>query len=538
MSVGRSLALSRILLKARTPSHRSAKQSASNTMLGLKMSTPAAHLHTTRQQPGHSTRDGDELSQPLEPADLRSFWDKLRPEQPTPSPKTDLDIGALRDLLSTIIHKKANGAVAMELHTQQCCSLYESLDNAQRTEFLHTLAHEFCAPKGKALEAASAYVEGVKQSEDPAQNAHLARVLRDSLTPQYTELFDQINRLANGFAFLVHMRADMLAHIRTHRDDTACRAMSDALMKKLETWIIGTLDLKRITWNSPACTIEKLGQYESVHAVKSWLDVKRRLGSSRRCFGFFHRSVPMEPLVFVWVALTDSITSNVQSILRDREPMVSEHDASCAIFYSINSQPGLSGVDLGNFLIKRVVRVLRADLPNISTFCTLSPLPRFRSWLEQWLTECLTSPPSNIVSTQAAKQLLALVPQATTWTAALKHIMDSRGWTSDQPTLSAMEPVVRALGAHYLVNVKRGSNCAFDPVANFHLRNGACLHRVNWRGNSSYNGLRQSLELMCNYNYVLDRIEQNNERYVRDGTIAVSGDDPYIARAMAQNAKL
>ncbi|KAJ2137075.1 hypothetical protein IWW43_003058, partial [Coemansia sp. RSA 1935] len=263
----------------------------------------------------------------------------------------------------------------------------------------------------------------------------------------------------------------------------------------------------------------------------------RRLGSSRRCFGFFHRSVPMEPLVFVWVALTDSISSNVQSILRDREPMENEHDAKCAIFYSINSQPGLSGVDLGNFLIKRVVRVLRADLPNISTFCTLSPLPKFRSWLEQWLTEGLTNPPANIVSTQAAKQLMDLVPEATTWTMALKHIMDSRGWTSDQPTLSAMEPVVLALGAHYLVNVKR-SNCAFDPVANFHLRNGACLHRVNWRGNSSYNGLRQSLELMCNYNYVLDRIEHNNERYVRDGTIAVSGDDPYIARAMALNAKL
>ncbi|KAJ2184119.1 hypothetical protein EV181_004548 [Coemansia sp. RSA 532] len=528
MSVCRRLPLSRVLLKAR--SHPSTKQSAKI------MPASTAHFHTTRPQPERSTRDGDELSQPLEPADLRSFWDKLRPEPSTPL-QPDLDIGDLRTLLSTIIHKRANGAVAMELHTQQCCTLYESLDNVRRTKFLHTLAHEFCAPKGKAREAATAYVDATKQSEDYAQTAHLARVLRDSLTPQYTELFDQINRLPNGFAFLVHMRADMLSHIRLVRDDTACRAMSDALMKKLETWIIGTLDLMRITWNSPACTIEKLGQYESVHAVKSWLDVKRRLGSSRRCFGFFHRSVPMEPLVFVWVALTDSISSNVQSILRDREPMENEHDAKCAIFYSINSQPGLSGVDLGNFLIKRVVRVLRADLPNISTFCTLSPLPKFRSWLEQWLTEGLTNPPANIVSTQAAKQLMDLVPEATTWTMALKHIMDSRGWTSDQPTLSAMEPVVLALGAHYLVNVKR-SNCAFDPVANFHLRNGACLHRVNWRGNSSYNGLRQSLELMCNYNYVLDRIEHNNERYVRDGTIAVSGDDPYIARAMALNAKL
>ncbi|KAJ1835194.1 hypothetical protein IWW55_004967 [Coemansia sp. RSA 2706] len=454
-----------------------------------------------------------------------------------------LDIAELRELLTTIIHKKTrSGAVAMELYTHRCCDLYGSLSDADRTVFLRTLAHEFCAPKGAALEAASAYIEGATRSPDPAQSAHLARTLRDSLTPQYTELFDQINRLPGGFAFLVHMRADMLAHIREDRQDTAARAMSDALMKKLETWIIGTLDLKRITWNSPAYTIEKLGQYESVHAVKSWLDVKRRLGNGRRCFGFFHRSVPMEPLVFVWVALTDSITSNVQSILREREPTSphGEENAECAIFYSINSQLGLSGVDLGNFLIKRVVGVLRAELPNISTFCTLSPLPRFRAWLDQWLTpERLANPPTDMgIPVQAQRDLLSLVPAASTWTAALKHIINSRGWTSDQDNLGAMEPVVRALGAHYLVNVKRGnSSCAYDPVANFHLRNGACLHRLNWRGNTSYSGLRQSLELMCNYNYVLDRIEDNNERYVRDGSIAVSGDDPYIAQAKALAAQ-
>ncbi|KAJ2548392.1 hypothetical protein EV175_004849 [Coemansia sp. RSA 1933] len=507
-----------------------------------------ALIHTSvRWQKGTPpVRDGSELSQPLEPANVRAFWDNLRHEDESDRPAMTgdqhdtklMDISEQRDLVSTIIHKKNHkGAVMLGLYTQRLCDVYERLDQHARVVFLQMLSREFCATKGSAQESARMYLDSAAQSSDPVQSALLARSLRDDLTPQFTELFDQINRLPGGFAFLVHMRADMLVQIRKDRDDMALRAMSDGLMKKLETWIIGTLDLKRITWNSPAYTIERLGQYESVHAVKSWLDVKRRLGNGRRCFGFFHRSVPMEPLVFVWVALTNEISADVQSILQEREPTstLGENSAKCAIFYSINSQPGLSGVDLGNFLIKRVVAVLRAELPNINVFCTLSPMPRFRAWLDQWLSpECLASPPKNIsIDEKTGNELISRVSGANTWTAALKHIIDSHGWTSDQQTLDAMEPVVRTLGAHYLVIAKRRkSHSAFDPVANFHLRNGACLHRINWRGNTSYSGLRQSLGLMCNYNYVLDRIEDNNEDYVRDGKIAVSGNDPYVSAAI------
>ncbi|KAJ1933954.1 hypothetical protein EC988_008955, partial [Linderina pennispora] len=279
----------------------------------------------------------------------------------------------------------------MGVNTQRFCELYEGLGDDGKLQTLKLLAAEFCATKGDARQAAMAYLAKAEATSDPAQHAAEARALRDGLTPKYSELFDQINRLPGGFAFLVHLRGDMLKHAKK---DAAVRAMSDVLMRRLETWIIGTLDLKRITWGSPAYTIEKLGEYEAVHAVKSWLDVKRRLGNGRRCFGFFHRSVPLEPLVFVWVALTDEISSNVQGILTEPEGKPDESSAKCAIFYSINSQPGLSGVDLGNFLIKRVVGVLQSEFPNLTTFCTLSPLPRFRSWLEQWLTpERLASPP-------------------------------------------------------------------------------------------------------------------------------------------------
>ncbi|KAJ2511987.1 hypothetical protein H4217_007112 [Coemansia sp. RSA 1939] len=524
------------------------------------MISPAApssaliHSSTHCGKGSSSVRDGSELSQPLEPANVRAFWDNINQEDEadrsaaTNTQQKVVDIAKQRMLVSTIIHQKDHkGAVMLGLYTQRLCDVYERLDKPSRVVFLQMLSREFCTAKGDAQESARRYLESAAKSSDPIQSVLFARNLRDDLTPLYTELFDQINRLPGGFAFLVHMRADMLAQIRNDRDDAALRAMSDSLMKKLETWIIGTLDLKRITWNSPAYTIEKLGQYEAVHAVKSWLDVKRRLGNGRRCFGFFHRSVPMEPLVFVWVALTNEITGSVQSILREREPTstLGEGSAKCAIFYSINSQPGLSGVDLGNFLIKRVVAVLQAELPNISAFCTLSPMPRFRVWLDQWLTqERLSHPPEDIaISKKALDALLSRVPTATTWTAALKHVIDSHGWTSDQQTLDAMEPVVCALGAHYLVSIKRGkAHSALDPVANFHLRNGACLHRVNWRGNTSYNGLRQSLGLMCNYNYILDRIEDNNENYVRDGTIAVSGSDSYVDAAkrlsLSSSAKL
>ncbi|KAJ2725318.1 hypothetical protein GGI07_001326 [Coemansia sp. Benny D115] len=513
-----------------------------------------AHVHAGLPP----VRDGDELSQPLEPGDKQAFWDNLHANArkdggsgsgrgKLASRDSEQEIGKLCQLTAEIVDKKAHkGTVSLSYRTQQFSAIYEQLDMSARWEFLKRLAHDFCATKGAAAEAAERYLKGLQESSDPATSAPQARALRDALTAQYAELFDQINRLPGGFAFLVHMRGDMLACMRqaTVRDP-AMRAMSDVLQRKFETWIIGTLDLKRITWNSPAYTIEKLGQYESVHAVRSWLDVKRRLGNGRRCFGFFHRSVPMEPLVFVWVALGSQISSSVQSILDEREPSppAAEDAAQCAVFYSINSQPGLSGVDLGNFLIKRVVGVLRAELPSIREFCTLSPIPGFRTWLDKWLSsDCLATPPVIGLAAEEQQQLQARVPEAQTWTQALKALVDSRGWTSDQANLDAMEPVLRLLAAHYLMHSKRGSgHFAMDPVANFHLRNGACLHRINWRGDTSYRGLRQSLGLMVNYNYVLDSIEQNNERYVADGTIAISGSDPFILRARqaAQpNAKL
>ncbi|KAJ2705429.1 hypothetical protein FB645_002412 [Coemansia sp. IMI 203386] len=524
------------------------QSSKAPTRLAGMITQPIRSIHTTSPvvlSDRPPARDGDELFQPLEPADLRAFWDKASSEASTQEMlgNSPAATASLSELVSTIVDKKSHkGAVELGQIAQRFCDLYETLDSDARNKFLVLLSRDFCMPKGTTESAARSYMDSMAQSKDFAQNALLAHKLRDSLTPLYADLFDNINRLPEGFAFLVHLRTEMLALLAGPQKDSAMQAMSDFLMRRLQTWIVGTLDLKRITWNSPACTIEKLEQYESVHAVRSWMDIKRRLGNGRRCFGFFHRNAPKEPLIFVWVALTDQIPDNVQSILQEREqPKANEANAKCAIFYSISSQVGLSRVDLGNFLIKRVVSVLRSEMPNIEVFCTLSPMPRFRSWLEKLLTpENLKSPPQDINLTDAEKQALVnCVPSAATWTAALKHLIDSRGWTSEQTNMEAMEPVVRTLGAHYLLKAKRAgsSNNAADPVANFHLRNGSCLHRVNWRGDTSYRGLRQSLGLMCNYNYVLDRIEDNSESYVSKGTIATSGSDPYIARVLSSQTK-
>ncbi|PVU89340.1 hypothetical protein BB559_005142 [Furculomyces boomerangus] len=274
-----------------------------------------------------------------------------------------------------------------------------------------------------------------------------------------------------------------------------------------------------------------LGKYETVHTVRSLEDIKRRLGPERRCFGFFHKNAPLEPLVFVWVALTKGISKSIQGILEDDSLNVHDeaHTANTAIFYSINSQTGVSGVDLGNFLIKRVVSVLQNELPNIETFCTLSPLPNFASWVNKWLTPEIRKNPDLEISKEEENGILSLEPNETVWTEALKKILDARGWISNEEKRDILKPVLLKLATRYVLKEKKPNSIyAYDPVTNFHLRNGASVQSLNWLGDTSYNGVRTSYGIMCNYNYILANIESNNFSYLKRGEIAVSmtGLDP------------
>ncbi|ORX90485.1 malonyl-CoA decarboxylase [Basidiobolus meristosporus CBS 931.73] len=349
------------------------------------------------------------------------------------------------------------------------------------------------------------------------------QILNQTSTPLYNRFFDQVYRLANGLRFLIDMRSDLLEVLAQDKSSASVASMSDALMEKLQSWLLGFLELQRITWSSPAITLEKMTQYEAVHGFQDWTDLKRRVGRGRRCFGFFHRGMPNDPLAFVQVALVTDISDNIQKILNDPSPshVNPSETIRSAIFYSITSQRGLSGIELGNSLIKSVVEALQKEFPFIHTFCTLSPIPRFRQWLNsqfsQQVSDLITPEEAKLLSALGTKQPIQI----------LQDIIQTTNWFKD-PNLSGLvkQPLMR-LCSRYLLSQKRGY-LAYDPVANFHIRNGACVHRINWLADVSEKGIAQSLGMMVNYNYILSKVESNNSNYLRDGTISVNENDPLL----------
>ena len=242
----------------------------------------------------------------------------------------------------------------------------------------------------------------------------------------------------------------------------------------------GFLELRQLDWTTPAHILEKLIEYEAVHEIQGWSDLQRRLAPDRRAFGFFHPALPDEPIIFVQVALTRGMASSIQRLLSS-EPAPLDEDTDSAIFYSItNCQRGLAGISFGNFLIKRVTATLRAELPDLVTFATLSPIPGFAKWL---------------ADAQANGSLAAIDPV-------------------DQ---NAME----AACAQYLVGARRGT-LPLDPVARFHLRNGARVERLNWQGDTSDKGTRESHTLLVNYLYSGQDLEANHDALVLDGVVIAS----------------
>jgi malonyl-CoA decarboxylase len=276
------------------------------------------------------------------------------------------------------------------------------------------------------------------------------------------------------------------------------------------------LDLQEITWNSPAALLEKLIEYEAVHEIHSWSDLHGRLDSNRLCFAFFHNKMPSEPLVFVEVALVNKLSSNIQELLNKEDAKVEPEQASTAIFYSIsNTQPGLAGLSLGNFLIKTVVQQLSKEYDNLKHFATLSPVPGFRKWLGQKLvngdTEVLrpreiTSLRDRFACDNASLQLAEIL---------------TNDWSRDPKTAEFVKPIIIRLCAHYLLEEKKGTG-ALDPVANFHLSNGARLERINWLADLTETGMQRSYGIMVNYYYELSVIEKNHEEYVTKSHIVAS----------------
>jgi malonyl-CoA decarboxylase len=297
-------------------------------------------------------------------------------------------------------------------------------------------------------------------------------------------------------------------------------ALEADLKQLLAGWFdIGFLELRRITWESPAALLEKLSAYEAVHEVRSWSDLKNRLDSDRRCFAFFHPRMPDEPLIFVEVALVDGLAGNIQTLLDEQAPVGDSRAADTAIFYSIsNAQKGLVGISFGGFLIKRVVDQISAEFPRLKNFATLSPLPGFRAWLDGRLAAM------DDILKPAEQKALSAVARESPKGVTLKELMATHDWAKTPAVAAALQPPLLRLAAQYLLTAKREDGRALDPVTHFHLSNGARVERINWLADTSPKGLAQSAGMMVNYLYRTADIEANHEAYTGEGVVAASSE--------------
>ena len=396
------------------------------------------------------------------------------------------------------------GEVSARTRAAALAHTYLELDDKGRHAFLRLISLEFGPTPAVVAAAHEAYQRAVGTAQQWDAEARLRAALRSARI----RILTQFNAIPQGVKFLVDLRADLLRYLE---EDPELAPIDRELESRLAAWFdVGFLELQRITWSSPAVLLEKLIKYEAVHEIRSWADLKNRLDSDRRLYAFFHPRMPMEPLIFVEVALTDRLADNVQALLDENAPVFDAGRADTAIFYSIsNTQAGLRGVSFGNFLLKRVIDDLQRDFPKLRHFATLSPLPGFARWVAKNPRE----PAAGL--TLDAAQLAA------------------GEWRRDSTAVRGINESLAQLAARYLTAAKaaRGEGRQpLDAVARFHLGNGARIERINPGGDSSAKGLQQSFGVMVNYLYDLDELEQNVESFAREGAIATSAAVRRLAR--------
>lgn len=385
---------------------------------------------------------------------------------------------------------------------------YSQADQDQKLAFFKSLASDFDIDTEALADRTGDYA-----AERSAGN--LTRLL-DVAEPRRQELLRRLNGVPGGTEKLVRMREDLLQIIKEDAD----LARVDVDFEHLfSSWFNrGFLVLRPIDWTTPAHILEKIIKYEAVHAIDSWEDLRRRLQpADRRCFAYFHPAMPNEPLIFVEVALTADIAGSIQAVLAESRDPVLPQDAAAAIFYSIsNCQKGLRGVSFGNFLIKQVATDLASSLPNIKTFITLSPIPGFMAWLKGQAEADPDSAPAALYTVASE-----LTPE-----------------NADEATPDDIAGL-KSLAARYFLQEQRSKGGPIDPVARFHLGNGASLRTVHWLGDRSKNGLRNSAGMMVNYLYDLKSVDANHEAYSKDGKVIASRDVTSLldARFEASNAR-
>ncbi|MEM6387378.1 MAG: malonyl-CoA decarboxylase [Pseudomonadota bacterium] len=403
----------------------------------------------------------------------------------------------LTDLLTTLLDRPTFGWTQGGRHSirEDCLKLLEERAEISGLQLAGKIFGEYAALSPKERIDFFDFLNN-DLDIDPVRIAIMAETYRDAPTPEHyraladagepprQRLFRRLNEAPGATANIVQMRE----HLRALLEDYPQLARTDYdLQHLLRSWFNrGFLVMQQISWDSPATILEKIIAYEAVHEIQNWDDLRRRLQpEDRRCFAFFHPSMPTEPLIFVEVALTKGVPNSIQTLLDDTGQTLAERAADTAVFYSIsNCQPGLAGVSFGNSLIKQVARDLSHDLPNLKTFVTLSPIPGFRQWLE---SESRTSD------------------------------------TSDGPQMER-------LAAKYLLTAKDAKNRPQDPVARFHLGNGAQVHALHHDADVSDRGRRQSHGVMVNYLYDMNRISQRAIQFSKSRSIAASADVKALVR--------
>jgi malonyl-CoA decarboxylase len=372
---------------------------------------------------------------------------------------------------------------------------YHHLDPLERLAFFETLARNYGPDPERLAQAIEAW--RAQPNDDDASDLHYAS------EPRRQELIRRLNRAPGGTAELVAMRADLLNVLRDNKDKAReLGALDRDIAHLLSSWFNrGFLVLRRIDWSSPANILEKIIRYEAVHQIRDWDDLRRRIDpADRRCYAFFHPTLIDEPLIFVEVALTETIPGAIAPLLSEGRQPVAIDRARTAVFYSIsNTQRGLGGVSFGSFLIKQVAEELQREFPKLENFVTLSPVPG----LMQWLKEGSDVPVNN--------EGRALLGQ-----------LDAPAWPGNAELAAQLHSVVEPLTAYYFLKARTSKGRLIDPVARFHLGNGARLERINWLGDLSPKALRESAGIMVNYLYRLEDIEKNHEAYVNHDEVVAS----------------
>lgn len=403
--------------------------------------------------------------------------------------------GLCRDLLT---QKGEASGMALARETVET---WNRLSDEEKLAFMFFLDEEMAPSKEQIDKAVAKYLD--RPTPETYQK------LSSTIEAPRQELMRRINFAPGGTAAIVAMRKYLVGQLREHPH---LRFVDNDLKHLLSSWFNrGFLTLERIDWRTPAVVLEKLIEYEAVHEIDGWEDLRRRLDEDRRCFAFFHPALPDEPLIFVEVALVKGLADAVQPLLSRETERGEPRKTDTAIFYSIsNCQDGLKGITFGNFLIKQVVAELSTELPNLKHFSTLSPVPGFMKWLTSQKTKA---------GGMTLKQINSV-----------KTLLRQEDWIDNPSIVEELKEPLEQLCAHYLLNEKSRDR-PLDPVSRFHLGNGARLERINWLGDNSPNGLAQSAGLLVNYYYSLKDIERNHEAYANERKVVASSAIQALAKA-------